>query len=425
MTLSNTSLTLPAALSVGTSISTNTLTATGNITAANLYSKTITDNLLNNKLNNNTGAVSTSIKNNSNEDVVIFKSDKVVDLKGNVNVSNNLAVNGTSVLSNTLKIKCAGNGGNIRVVPENDTDESSIGFYRYIDMRENVVGAMWLIGQNCWETEGFSIGTPGLDACLHINRVGDVSIPVSLATPIIQSTIVVSDIVRVVDNIEAVGAIYSSVRVLNLTAGRVLTFGQIKNGIITCLNTTMSLSLTLPTGNDIDTGMPTVGYNQSFQWSVINLSTSTGNINMIASAGHSYIGNSTLGPNASYRFLTVKKSADTAITYRICGNSTVGGGGGGDINPFWCAGKISANGDIISSKGRYPFTCVKSGTSYTITPTISFGNMDYIINITSQVDTSSGYCRISSSTMTNDAFIVATYVNNSQAASIFHFSVIQ
>jgi hypothetical protein len=328
----NGNITIPASLSVGASI-----TATGDITAANLYTKyetntlfnnkantsetytmTDTNDLLNNKLNNKTGAVSVIIKNNNNENVAVFHSDKNVDLKGNVIVSNNLSVNGTSLFLNNLKIKCAGNGGNIRVLPSNDTDESSIGFYKYTDMRENAAGAMWLIGQNCWAREGFSIGTPGLDSCLNINNVGDVNIPVALSTPVISTDIIVAGIARVSDNIEAVGVIYSSVNVITLTGSRVLTFDNIKNGIITCLNTSSGLTLTLPSGNAIHTGTPTVGFKQSLQWSVINLSSSTGNIIMGSTTGHSYVGNATLTTNASFRFATVLTAANTATTYRIC-----------------------------------------------------------------------------------------------------------
>ena len=59
-------------------------------------------------------------------------------------------------------------------------------------------------------------------------------------------------------------------------------------------------------------------YGQSFQWSILNMSSSIGNINMVASLGHSYIGNTVLNTNASYRFLIIYTALNTAITYRIC-----------------------------------------------------------------------------------------------------------
>jgi hypothetical protein len=179
-------------------------------------------------------------------------------------------------------------------------------------------GAMWVVGQNCWGREGFSIGSAGLDSCIHINNVGDVNIPVALLTPIIDTTLMTCDIIRIRDNIETLGPIYSAINTLHLTGSRVLTYDNIKTGIITCLNISSGLTLTLPSGNAINTGMPTVGYNRGFQWSVINLSSSTGNIIMGSTAGHSYVGNATLNTNASYRFLTVLTTVDTAITYRIC-----------------------------------------------------------------------------------------------------------
>jgi hypothetical protein len=153
---------------------------------------------------------------------------------------------------------------------------------------------------------------------LNINNVGDVNIYTSLITPIVNATLVNSNIVRVSDNIEIVGVPYSSVNILNLTNSKVLTFDDIKNGIITGFNSANGLSLTLPIGSAINSGMPTVGYGRGFQWSVINLASSTGNIIIFASSGHTYIGNATLNTNASYRVLTVLTAANTAITYRIC-----------------------------------------------------------------------------------------------------------
>jgi hypothetical protein len=189
----------------------------------------------------------------------------------------------------------------------------------------------------------------------------------------------------------------------------------------------MSLSLTLPTGNDIDTGMPTVGYNQSFQWSVINLSTSTGNVNMISSAGHSYVGNPTLGPDESYRFLTVKKTADTAITYRICGNSL-----GGNISSFWVSGKVDGNNlNVLSTRGRSGFSVSRPNTGtfpigvYYIQFDIPYDSDNYVINTTNQM---TGHCKVwdSPNYLPNaNGFYIVTYnTSNTLANSVFYLSVI-
>jgi hypothetical protein len=380
MTLNANILTLPAALSVGTSISTNTLTATGNISSSgNINNNSTWSNTAGSINLNSTGTGNYILWNTigtnppingrstgtkvclypgaaSQPDYAIgidalggigalwfsvssiaavhrwyCGTNKVMELSNTsltlpaaLSVGTNLSVYGTSLFSNKLKIQCAGGGGSIRVVPNIDNTESSIGFYNYTDMRETIPnsvnngGAMWVVGQNCWGREEFSIGSAGLDSCIHINNVGDVNIPVALLTPIIDTTLITCVMVRIRDNIETLGTVYSYVNVIYLTNNTVLTFDNIKNGLITCLNTASGLSLTLPTGAAIHTGMPTLGFNQSFQWSVMNLSSSTGNIIMLSSADHAYIGNATLTPNASYRFLTVLTAADTAKTYRIC-----------------------------------------------------------------------------------------------------------
>ena len=59
-------------------------------------------------------------------------------------------------------------------------------------------------------------------------------------------------------------------------------------------------------------------YNQSFQWSTIGMSSTTGNIAIVQSLGHSYIGNTILATNASYRCLTIYTALNTCITYRGC-----------------------------------------------------------------------------------------------------------
>jgi hypothetical protein len=178
MTLNGTILTLPAALSVGTSISTNTLS-----------------------------------------------------------VSNSLSVLGNTTLSNKLKIQCAGGGGNIRVVPNFDSAESSIGFYRYTDMRENAANTMWVAGQNCWNLQGFSIGTPTKDACFNIDSSGTVSIPYNLN---ISGNLLVNGII--VDNERSLnpfwicGKVAANGTVLSSNRGKYL-FTVTKNGTGTYLIT--------------------------------------------------------------------------------------------------------------------------------------------------------------------------------------------
>ena len=48
------------------------------------------------------------------------------------------------------------------------------------------------------------------------------------------------------------------------------------------------------------------------------MSSTTGNITIVQSVGHTYVGNTTLQTNASYRFLTMYTALNTCIEYRIC-----------------------------------------------------------------------------------------------------------
>ena len=64
-------------------------------------------------------------------------------------------------------------------------------------------------------------------------------------------------------------------------------------------------------------GMGWIGIGQSFEWTIINTSITTGYIIIGSNTGHAYIGNNTLTTNASYRFLTLLEAQNQAITYRI------------------------------------------------------------------------------------------------------------
>ena len=41
-------------------------------------------------------------------------------------------------------------------------------------------------------------------------------------------------------------------------------------------------------------------YGQSFRWTIINMAATIGNINLVDSVGHSYVGNRVLTTNTSY-----------------------------------------------------------------------------------------------------------------------------
>jgi hypothetical protein len=241
-----------------------------------------------------------------------------------------LSVGTTSTFNGTMTVNALnGQGGTIRVMARNHGNESSVDCYNYIDLRIASAGDAWVFGSNCWGAPAnvFSIGTPGKNACLSIGVDGVVALVYKLRTPellvntirgngehliTIDDNVIISNalstpvintnILRVGNYIESSGQVYESVSVLNATNNTVLTYSHIRGGIITCLNTANGLTLTLPTGTAINGGMIGVGYNQSFKWSVINLSSSTGNVGILASSGHTCVGNYTLTTDASYRF---------------------------------------------------------------------------------------------------------------------------
>jgi hypothetical protein len=334
-------LTCPAALSVGTTSTFNgtmttaaisatnittsgTIVSTGDITAPNLYTKANTNTLLNGKLNNVISGSSLSVKNSSAVDVLVLwnNASKDIEARGTFYVSNDLSVLKFSTLTNTMTVNALnGQGGTIRVIANNNGNESSVACYNYIDLRIASAGDAWVFGYNCWNapTNALSIGTPGKKSCLSIGVDGVVTLGYKLRTPELlvhtlrgngETRITIDDNVTITENL-------------------------IVNGTIT--DNTRSL------------------------------------------------------------------------------------------NPFWICGTVAANGTVVSSnRGKYGFTCHKTGNGYyIISPTnANCSDTNYIINITCQVDSTYASARINTGVMSVSSFAILTYVGNTAADCIFHFSVI-
>ena len=97
-----------------------------------------------------------------------------------------------------------------------------------------------------------------------------------------------------------------------------------------------------------------------------------------------------------------------------------------NLKPFWLAGKVSADGGLITSRGRYAFTCAKIGVGrYTISPPTDnpFPMADYIVQLTCQVDLLTGYARVATGTTTT-GFTLTTYVGGTVADCAFYFTVV-
>ena len=94
-----------------------------------------------------------------------------------------------------------------------------------------------------------------------------------------------------------------------LNSFQTLTTAHMLTNISLCTSSTV-VTNTLPTGSNIHTGMiggsgSTLPQNQGFEWSIINMGSSTGAvlISTTGSTNHSYWGNAALDVNKSARFL--------------------------------------------------------------------------------------------------------------------------
>ena len=104
----------------------------------------------------------------------------------------------------------------------------------------------------------------------------------------------------------------------------------------------------------------------------------------------------------------------------ITGNITAS-----NSNPFYIGGKVSGGGSIISSKGKIGFSVVKSSIGvFVITPTIAFGNTNYLINISCQYGGGTGSYIVFTKSLIASAFTVITMINSIYYDCIFHFTVL-
>jgi copper(I)-binding protein len=101
----------------------------------------------------------------------------------------------------------------------------------------------------------------------------------------------------------------------NSNTAATFTVSSLLSGIRTG-TPTASVSMTLPTGANMDAAFTSLQNNQSFEWSYINLATATHTVTMLANTTHTVVGNMVVQPNTSARFITRKTAANTFITYR-------------------------------------------------------------------------------------------------------------
>lgn len=79
---------------------------------------------------------------------------------------------------------------------------------------------------------------------------------------------------------------------------------------------TADITLTLPTGTNVDAYFSYTLTSQAFEWSCINLATAY-KITLAANTDHTIIGSTKILPDSTARFITRRSAANTWVTYRI------------------------------------------------------------------------------------------------------------
>ena len=102
------------------------------------------------------------------------------------------------------------------------------------------------------------------------------------------------------------------------TGDATLTVAELLSRIVTATSAS-AVALTLPTGTLTDAGFfgGNAEVGQSFDWSVINLGSSSGAVTMTAGDDHTYVGSATVAISTTAMFRTRKTAANTFVTYRV------------------------------------------------------------------------------------------------------------
>lgn len=99
-------------------------------------------------------------------------------------------------------------------------------------------------------------------------------------------------------------------------ASTTLTIADLLTFIITATSAS-AVSLTLPTGTLTDAGLPSIANDRAFDWSIINLGSSSGAVTLVAGTGHTIVGNAVTAISTVSLWRTRKTATNTFVTYRI------------------------------------------------------------------------------------------------------------
>lgn len=94
-----------------------------------------------------------------------------------------------------------------------------------------------------------------------------------------------------------------------------LTVANLTAKIITS-TTAAAVTMTLPTGTNMDAGFSGLYTNMAFEWYVINTG-GTNAVTVAANTAHTIVGSGTVSANNSGKFLSRRTAATTWVTYRL------------------------------------------------------------------------------------------------------------
>lgn len=94
-----------------------------------------------------------------------------------------------------------------------------------------------------------------------------------------------------------------------------LTVNHLKTKIITS-TTPSAVTMTLPTGTDMETGFTSPYDNMAFEWTVINTG-ATNAVTVQSNTGNTLVGTGTVSANNAGRFLSRRNAINNWTTYRL------------------------------------------------------------------------------------------------------------
>lgn len=100
------------------------------------------------------------------------------------------------------------------------------------------------------------------------------------------------------------------------TATATLTIAELRTRIITSTSAS-AVGLTLPTGTLVEAAFTGLPIGSSFDWSIINLGSSSGAVTLSPGTDHTIVGGTGVAISTSATFRTRKTALRTFVTYRV------------------------------------------------------------------------------------------------------------